>query len=63
MTNLMSGVRIPKLYVDIVFGHENIFLCLNLAKVHIFIPKCTAGGGGRGLGKFPKKHFFTTSSS
>ena len=32
-----------------------------LAKIHIFIPKCTAGGGSTGLGNIPKKHFFTSS--
>ena len=27
---------------------EFTFLFLNLAKIHIFIPKCTEGGGGGG---------------
>ena len=35
------------------------FLFLNLAKIHIFIPKCTEGGGGStGLENIPKKKEF-----
>ena len=33
------------------------FLFLNLAKIHIFIPK-SAHGGSAGLGFIPKKQFF-----
>ena len=37
-------------------------LFLNLAKIHIFIPKCTeggwGGGGSTGLGNIHKKLFF-----
>ena len=36
---------------------KSTFLFLNLAKIHIFIPKCTEGegGGSSGLGNIPKK--------
>ena len=37
------------------------FLFLNLAKIHIFIPKCTEGEGGGSTGNIPKKTFFTAS--
>ena len=43
----------------IVFGHEIHILILNFAKIQIFIPKSTEGGGGStGLGNIPKKTFF-----
>ena len=40
------------------------FLFLNLAKIHIFIPKCTEGGwgGSTGLGNIPKNTIFFTAS-
>ena len=40
------------------------FLFLNLAKIHIFIPKCTEGegGGSTGLGNIAKKTCFFTAS-
>ena len=54
------GFGIPKLFVAIVFGHEIHLIFLNLAKIHISIPKSTKGGGGGspGLGKNPKKTLF-----
>ena len=39
----------------IVVGIENPPF---LAKSHIFIPRCTAGGGSNGLGTIPKNIIF-----
>ena len=58
------GVGIPKLYVKfwrpLFLAIKFTFLFLNLAKIHIFIPKCTKGGdgGSSGLGNIPKKKQF-----
>ena len=41
----------------IVFGHEIHIFSLNLAKIHIFIPKCTKGGT-IGSEKNPTKTIF-----
>ena len=53
--NKGGGFGIPKLFceilVAIVFGHEIHILSLNLAKIHIFIPR----GGTTSLGNIPKK--------
>ena len=46
-----------EILVAIAFGNENhIFFLLNLAKIHIFVPKCTEGGGSTGIGNIPKKN-------
>ena len=48
--------------VAIVFGHEIHILILNLATIHIFIPKSAyggRGGGSTGLGNIPKKETFS----
>ena len=43
-----GGAGIPKLYVKfwwpLFLAMKFTFLFLNLAKIHIFIPKCTKGG-------------------
>ena len=44
----------------IVFGFENPTF---LAKIHIFIPKCTEGGGSTGLENIPKKYQFLFTAS
>ena len=61
----MGGrVGIPKLYVKfwwpLFLAMKFTFLFLNLAKIHIFIPKCTEAGwgGSTGLGNIPKKKYF-----
>ena len=47
-------------FCAIVFGLENLNF---LAKIHIFIPKCTEEEGGKsnGLGNVPKNFFFSAS--
>ena len=50
------GFGIPKLFVAIVFGHEIHLIFLNLAKIHISIPKSTEEGGSIGLRNIPKKN-------
>ena len=48
----------PKLYVKfwwpLFLALKFTFLSLNLAKIQIFIPKCTEGGGSTGSGNIPK---------
>ena len=47
--NKEGGSSIPKLYVKfwwpLFLAIKFKFLLQNLAKIHIFIPKCTEGGG------------------
>ena len=56
------GLSIPKLYVKFLWPLFLKFsvLFLNLAKIHILIPKCSKerGRGSTGLGNIPKKTFF-----
>ena len=56
------GVGIPKLYVTfwwpLFLALKFTFLFLNVAKIHIFIPKSAHGGGATGLGIIPKKRLF-----
>lgn len=47
-----------EILVAIDFGLENQTF---LAKIHIFIPKCTEGRGGYQFKKYSKKRFFTAS--
>ena len=60
--NIKYRIGIPKLYVKfwwpLFLAMKFTFLFLNLAKIHIFIPKCTEGGGSTGLGTIPKKQYF-----
>ena len=63
--NKGGGSGIPKPYVkfwwSLFLAKRFTFLFLNLAKIHIFIPKSAYGGGGGGsanLGVIPKKQFF-----
>ena len=57
-----GGFGIPKLFVKfwwpLFLAMKFTFLFLNLAKIHIFIPKCIEGGwgGSTGLGNIPKKN-------
>ena len=55
-----GGVGIPKLYVKfwwpLFLAMRFTFLFLNLAKIHIFIPK-SAYGGSTGLGNIKKNSF------
>ena len=68
--NIKYRIGIPKLYVKFWWpiGHcfwpwkPDFFGLQNptfLAKIHIFIPKCTEGeGGSTGWGIIPEKFFF-----
>ena len=46
----------------IVLAMKFTFLFLNLAKIHIFIPKSAYGGRSTGLGIIPKKKQFFSAS-
>ena len=65
----MGGFGIPKLYAKLwwplFLAMKFTFLFLNLAKIHIIIPKCTeegGRGGSTGLGNIPKKTLFLVAS-
>jgi len=50
-----------KFWWPVFLAMKFIFLFLNLAKIHIFISKCTECGGGDsiGLGNIPEKNSFS----